>query len=227
MECRRRYALFIIRLRCGRMERRPRRSTPGEGFGDPELTRFVHRALDQNLDLVASVTRVEQARAAAKGAGARLKPSGALNVQSTSFRQSPESVVGRVAGTSPGFDRNQSYLDLGAAASWEIDLFGGLRHGGQAAVEEVRVAEAERLGTRVLSCLPGPENESPQPGIASIQKNASREPPFPFSGIDAGRPVRPCVHPRSADAGDAEPGSLASEWPDYRSGAAARATAFS
>src|SRR5690349_13521758 len=29
-----------------------------EGFGDPELTRIVQRALDQNLDLAASVTRV-------------------------------------------------------------------------------------------------------------------------------------------------------------------------
>ena len=70
-----------------------------EGFGDRELTRIVQRALDQNLDLAASVTRVEQARAAAKEAGARLKPSGALNAQSTSFRQSLESPTGRVAGT--------------------------------------------------------------------------------------------------------------------------------
>ena len=59
-----------------------------EGFGDRELTRIVERALDQNLDLAASVTRVEQARAAAKEAGARPKPFGALNAQSTSFRQS-------------------------------------------------------------------------------------------------------------------------------------------
>ena len=44
------------------------------GFGDPELTRIVQRALDQNLDLAASVTRVDQARAAAKEAGGRLKP---------------------------------------------------------------------------------------------------------------------------------------------------------
>src|SRR6516165_1120392 len=120
-----------------------------EGFGDPELTLIVQRALDQNLDLAASVARVEQARAAAKEAGARPKPSGALNAQSASFRQSLESPVGRVAGTLPGFDRNQSYLDLGVSASWEIDLFGGLRHGAEAAFEEVQAAEAERLGTRV------------------------------------------------------------------------------
>src|SRR5258708_20585429 len=125
----------------------PSLDTWWEGFGDPDLTRIVQRALDQNLDLAASVTRVEQARAAAKEAWARRKPSGALNAQSTSFRQSLESPTGRIAGTLPGFDRNQSYLDLGVAASWEIDLFGGLRHGAQAAAEEVQVAEAERLGT--------------------------------------------------------------------------------
>ena len=120
-----------------------------EGFGDPKLTRIVQRALDQNLDLAAALTRVEQARASAKAAGARLKPSGALSAQSTSLRQSLESPIGRVAGTFPGFDRNQSYLDLGVAASWEIDLFGGLRHGVEAASAEVQAAEAEHLGTRV------------------------------------------------------------------------------
>ena len=120
-----------------------------EGFGDPELTRIVQRAIGQNLDLAASLARVDQARAAAKGAGARLKPSGTLNAQSTSFRQSLESQVGRYAGAFPTFSRNQSYLDLGVAASWEIDLFGGLRRGVEAATDEEQAAEAEHLGTRV------------------------------------------------------------------------------
>src|SRR6266481_9324399 len=66
-----------------------------EGFGDPELARIVQRAIVENLDLAASVARVDQARAAAKEAGARLKLSGTLNAQSTSFRQSLESQVGR------------------------------------------------------------------------------------------------------------------------------------
>jgi len=46
------------------------------GFRDPELTRIVKRALDQNLDFAAAMTRVQQARAAAQGAGARRMPSG-------------------------------------------------------------------------------------------------------------------------------------------------------
>ena len=48
----------------------PALDTWWEGFGDPELTRILQRALDQNLDLAASLTRVEQARATAKEAGA-------------------------------------------------------------------------------------------------------------------------------------------------------------
>src|SRR5215471_4623077 len=48
------------------------------GFRDPELTRIVQRALDENLDLAAAMTRVQQARAAARGAGAQRLPSGNL-----------------------------------------------------------------------------------------------------------------------------------------------------
>ena len=120
-----------------------------DGFRDPVLTRIVQRAIEQNLDLAAALARVEQARAAAKGVSAQLLPSGAVAAQSTFLRQSLESPAGRFAGTSPTFDRNQSYLDLGVGASWEIDLFGGLRHGAQAATEEARAADAEHLGTRI------------------------------------------------------------------------------
>ena len=127
----------------------PALDTWWEGFRDPALTRIVQRAIDQNLDLAAALTRVEQARAAAKAAGARLKPAGALTAQSTSFRQSLESPTGRLAGAFPSFDRNQSYLDLGVAATWEVDLFGGLRRGAEAAADEAQAAEAEHLGVRV------------------------------------------------------------------------------
>ena len=127
----------------------PALDTWWEGFRDPALTRIVQRAIDQNLDLAAALTRVEQARGAAKEAGARLKPAGALTAQSTSLRQSLESPIGRFAGASPSFDRNQSYLDLGVAATWEVDLFGGLRRGAEAAVDEAQAAEAEHLGVRV------------------------------------------------------------------------------
>jgi NodT family efflux transporter outer membrane factor (OMF) lipoprotein len=128
----------------------PELDTWWEGFQDPELTTIIQRAIKQNLTLAASVARVEQARGAAKEAGAQLKPSGSLTAQSTSFRQSLDSPTGRYAGAFPGYDRNQSYLDLGIAATWEIDIFGGLRHGAEAATEEFQAAEAEQVGTRIV-----------------------------------------------------------------------------
>jgi NodT family efflux transporter outer membrane factor (OMF) lipoprotein len=119
------------------------------GFHDPELTRIVKRALDQNLDLAAAMTRVQQARAAAQGAGAQRMPSGNLYASATSLSQSTESMTGRAASHLPGYDRHQNYYDLGFMASWETDLFGGLKKGAQAAAAEAQAAEASRTGTRI------------------------------------------------------------------------------
>jgi NodT family efflux transporter outer membrane factor (OMF) lipoprotein len=119
------------------------------GFHDPELTRIVRRALDDNLDLAAAMTRVQQARAAAQGAGAQRLPSGNLNASATTLSQSTESMSGRVASHLPGYDRHQNYYDLGFIASWETDLFGGLKKGAQAATAEAQAAEALHTGTRI------------------------------------------------------------------------------
>jgi len=119
------------------------------GFHDPELTRIVKRALDENLDLAAAMTRVQQAHAAARGAGARRMPSGNLYASTTTLSQSTESVTGRAASHLPGYSRTQNYYDLGFIASWETDLFGGLKKGAAAAAAEAQAAEALRTGTRI------------------------------------------------------------------------------
>src|SRR5437016_12072864 len=119
------------------------------GFRDPELTRIVKRALEQNLDLAAAMTRVQQARAAARGAGAQRMPSGNLYASPTTLSQSTESMTGRAASHLPGYDRHQNYYDLGFMASWETDLFGGLKKGAQAATAEAQAAEALHSGTRI------------------------------------------------------------------------------
>src|SRR5437868_8595840 len=119
------------------------------GFRDPELTRIVKRALEQNLDLAAAMTRVQQARTAARGAGAQRMPSGNLYASTTTLSQSTESMTGRAASHLPGYDRHQNYYDLGFMASWETDLFGGLKKGAQAATAEAQAAEASHTGTRI------------------------------------------------------------------------------
>lgn len=120
------------------------------GFNDPMLATIVRRALDQNLDLAATLTRVNQARAAAAGAGARLYPAGELDASATAEHQSLQSNLGTIASTVPTYRRNIHEYAIGPAASWEIDLAGGLRHNAAAARDEVQAAEAERVGTRVI-----------------------------------------------------------------------------
>src|SRR5437773_1877348 len=84
------------------------------GFRDPELTQIVKRALDQNLDLAAAMTRVQQARAAAQGAGARRMPSGNLYASTTTLYQSTESMTGRLV------ELVQQRKDAGVASDREL-----------------------------------------------------------------------------------------------------------
>ena len=119
------------------------------GFNDQELTRIIQRALDQNLDLEAAMTRVQQARAVAKEAGAKRLPQGTLNAHAQAERLSLESGVGRYSPALPNFSRDQAYYDLNVGATWEADIFGGLKRGAQAATAETQAAEAAHMGTRV------------------------------------------------------------------------------
>ena len=120
-----------------------------DGFNDPMLSRIVQQARDQNLDLAAALARVQQARAAAREAGAQLLPTFDVNGHATRIHYSLESPVGQIAGPLPGFNRNQSIYDAGLGAVWELDLFGGLRRGREAASAEADAAIAEQAGTRI------------------------------------------------------------------------------
>jgi NodT family efflux transporter outer membrane factor (OMF) lipoprotein len=127
----------------------PALETWWEGFNDPMLSRIVQRARDQNLDLAAALARVRQARAAATEAGAQLLPTFDLNGQATRIHQSLESPVGQIASHLPAFNRDQSIYDAGLGASWELDLFGGLRRGREAASAEADAATAAQVGIRI------------------------------------------------------------------------------
>jgi NodT family efflux transporter outer membrane factor (OMF) lipoprotein len=119
------------------------------GFNDPVLVTLVKRALDQNLDLAAALARVHQARAAASGAGAQLLPTADLAGSATFEHQSLKGLLGTIAGGLPTFVRNPQEYVVGPAASWEIDLFGGLRRAAAASHDEAQAAEADHAGTRV------------------------------------------------------------------------------
>jgi NodT family efflux transporter outer membrane factor (OMF) lipoprotein len=102
-------------------------------FGDPVLTDFVIQALAQNLDIEQATARVAQARASLRAADAALLPSGSVSAQAAVAHQSLETPTGRIAQSLPGFDRDGELYEADIGASWEIDLFGGLRRGQEAA----------------------------------------------------------------------------------------------
>jgi NodT family efflux transporter outer membrane factor (OMF) lipoprotein len=119
------------------------------GFHDPVLARIVERALEQNLDLAEALARVDQARAAAREAGARELPAGTVTGSVAPLRQSLNSPIGTIGRHLPGYERNQTLYDVGVGAQWELDLFGGLRRAAEVARDEAEAAEAQQLGVRV------------------------------------------------------------------------------
>jgi NodT family efflux transporter outer membrane factor (OMF) lipoprotein len=119
------------------------------GFDDPELLSIIRRVMAQNLDLSASLARVAQARAAAEEAGAQELPQASLDASVAAQHQSLNSPIGKIASAFPGYERDQTLRDIDAGASWELDLFGGLRRGAQAAAAEAQAAEALQDGVRV------------------------------------------------------------------------------
>jgi outer membrane protein TolC len=105
-----------------------------EGFADPTLSAFITQALAQNLDLAQASARVAQARAGLGAANAALLPSGAVNGQAARAYQSVETPQGQLLDSMPGYDRYGNAYALNLEAGWEVDVFGGLRRGREAAL---------------------------------------------------------------------------------------------
>jgi NodT family efflux transporter outer membrane factor (OMF) lipoprotein len=92
---------------------------------------------------------VDQARATARGAGAKLLPEGELDSSVNQLHQSLNGPIGAIAHDLPGYERDQRLYDVDVGARWEIDLFGGLRRGAEAARDETDAAESAQLGVRI------------------------------------------------------------------------------
>jgi NodT family efflux transporter outer membrane factor (OMF) lipoprotein len=120
-----------------------------EGFEDPKLTGFVKLAQEQNLDLAQALARVAQARAGLGAANAALLPSAVVSGQAARAYQSVETLSGRVLNATPNFGRYNSAYEVNLEAGWELDLFGGLRRGREAAQADVQASEAAAIAVRL------------------------------------------------------------------------------
>ncbi|HJW46731.1 MAG TPA: efflux transporter outer membrane subunit, partial [Lysobacter sp.] len=119
------------------------------GFDDPLLTRFITLALEQNLDIAQAAARVTQARASLRLADAALLPSANVSAQGGRAYQSVETPLGQVLDATPDFDRSGSYYETNVGASWEVDVFGGLRRSREAARAEYQASEAGAVATQL------------------------------------------------------------------------------
>lgn len=120
-----------------------------EGFHDPLLSYFVSNALAQNLDLAQASARMTQSRAGLGEATAALLPSGNISGQAARAYQSVETLLGQLLNATPNFNRYGNLYEVDLNASWELDVFGGLRRGHQAALADYQASAAGVAATRL------------------------------------------------------------------------------
>jgi multidrug efflux system outer membrane protein len=124
-------------------------------FNDAQLTALIEEALANNLDLRTAVARIDEARANLQLARSALFPS--LDVTASSNRAKRSEATALRQG--PPF--TSTTHDLGLAAAYEVDLWGKLRSGRNAAdasllatrydVQTVRIALAAQVATTYFS----------------------------------------------------------------------------
>lgn len=88
-----------------------------ETFGDEQLTALIRRAVTGNLDVRTAMSRIREARATMRSTRTQLRPtadaSGSTRVNGT--------------GSDAGIGGVTDVYSLGIDASWELDVFGGIR----------------------------------------------------------------------------------------------------
>ncbi len=120
-------------------------------FGNDELTSLIERALEQNHDVKRAVARVLESRASVMSATAGLYPQINLQGSYSSLAVSKNTLagLGLARGGQPGpqvfaapgstFNLWNGSIDL----RWELDLWGRIRRGEEAAVAEVGANEQD------------------------------------------------------------------------------------
>ncbi len=127
-------------------------------FKDPALNSLIERPVDRNLDLKLALERVQEARAASGIARSGYFPSIDANVSTTRLRGGFNQGVIRAvpSSTEPNarpnlispFETNVFQGNL--SASWELDVFGGIRRSVQAATADAMAAEENRRDVLVI-----------------------------------------------------------------------------
>jgi outer membrane protein, multidrug efflux system len=106
---------------------------------DPLLSEMVATALRSSPDIEIARARIRQARAQRRAAGAGAYPQATVSGDGRRTKYSGQS----------GSEATVDLYDVGIDASWELDMFGGVRRGVEAANADVQASEASFAGTQV------------------------------------------------------------------------------
>jgi len=130
--------------------------------GDPLLVELIEAAERESATIAAASARIAEARATRVSAGAALLPNldGSLSAQrgNSSFGSSPTGAAGTGSTGASGATGSSSLasaaipittLSAGLQSRWEIDLFGGLRAGRDAASAQLAGSQARWHDARV------------------------------------------------------------------------------
>jgi len=131
-------------------------------FQEPTLTSLIERSTTSNLDVRAAVLRITEARVQREVAAAAFLPSASANASFTRQRLSETTTTGAAftsfGGTNiPGapavnFPNPYNQWQLGASASWEIDLFGRVRRNVEAANADLQASVEDQHAVLVSMC---------------------------------------------------------------------------
>jgi len=112
-------------------------------FNDEALNRLIEEGLRANHDVRIATARVRAARALRGEARLDLAPTVTEQAARVEGRASERQVP------VPGVSREQDYYETSFDAFWELDFFGRVRRGIEAAVAETQAAEATLYSTQV------------------------------------------------------------------------------
>ncbi|HEY0027944.1 MAG TPA: efflux transporter outer membrane subunit [Allosphingosinicella sp.] len=112
-------------------------------YDDPVLDRLVADALAANTDVRVAVARLSRAKALLREVRGDRAPRIGVGA-GAQYGRAPQGA------TPPGADREGVSLDAGLDVSYEVDLFGRMSRGVEAARGDVGAADADVAATRVL-----------------------------------------------------------------------------
>lgn len=114
-----------------------------ESFNDPVLASLIEKALISNVGLQLAEARLREARAARRGVISAEGPNVSAGGSFKKTHTPSGAISGMGANGSDGYETNQ--YQAGFDASWELDIFGGLKRAVEAADADVQTqVEASR-----------------------------------------------------------------------------------